>query len=49
MTAFTVHWDYVITLRPVLKHNHTCTHPPYHDFTEDTPLILCLNAAIPES
>lgn len=48
MTAFTVSWDCVVTQRPALKHNHTCTHPPYPDITENTPLILCLHAATPE-
>lgn len=40
MTAFTAHWDCVVVLRPVLKHNHTHIHPPNHDMTENTPLIL---------
>lgn len=34
MTAFTVRWDYVVVLRPALKHNHTHTRPLYHDITE---------------
>lgn len=40
MTAFTVHWDNVVTLRHALKHYPTCTHPPHHDITEITPLTL---------
>lgn len=49
MTAFTVHWDYGVILRPVLKPNHTLTRPPYRDITENTPLILHLHAATPKS
>lgn len=48
MTAFTVHWDYVVAVRPALKHNHTQTRRPYHDISENTPLILCLRAATPQ-
>lgn len=42
MTAFTVHWDCVVILKPVLKPNYTHTHPAKHDITENTPLILHL-------
>lgn len=49
MTAFTVHRDYVVVLRPALKPDHTLTHPPYCDITQNTPLILCLHAATPQS